>query len=271
MDRKLTPEQAKKNFPEVEKVTGTDTDVRGIINRAKVMEIVEKIGKYNIKVEGDNLRVTPNDWVKKNFETVKANKPGIMAYMAELQAERAKELEELEQKWEAEKAKKDAADKLLLDAMEQEAAELRTQVPEGHLLVNVEQTGSADGDPILEYTVDGMVISWRDINVIGWAEAIRPGALGSFASICVASISRERLIEIKAEKKTAADKAKAEKETETKRIAAIFSKAKETGEKQELERHTDDCNDPSEECNMDIVTVWAMPDGTKTTTRTHTW
>jgi hypothetical protein len=179
-------------------------------------------------------------------------------------------MDRMKEIWAEKAAERAAAEKPLLDAMEQEASELRTQVPEGHLLVNVEQTGSAD-DPILEYTVDGIKINWQDVNVVGWAEAIRPGALGSFASICVATINKARLEEIKTEKKTAADKAKAEKETETKRIAAIFAKAAETGEKQELERHTDDCNDPSEECNMDIITVWAMPDGTKTTTRTHTW
>ena len=58
---------------------------------------------------------------------------------------------------------------------------------------------------------------------------------------------------------------------EEKRKQEVFAKAKETGEKQELNRWTEGCNDPKEECNLDIVTEWAMPDGSTETTRTHTW
>ncbi|MDT8718259.1 hypothetical protein IAI10_16450 [Clostridium sp. 19966] len=55
------------------------------------------------------------------------------------------------------------------------------------------------------------------------------------------------------------------------KIKAIFDKAKETGEKQELEHWTDPCNDPDEECDLDIVYVYAMPDGTTQKIRNHTW
>jgi hypothetical protein len=52
---------------------------------------------------------------------------------------------------------------------------------------------------------------------------------------------------------------------------AIFQKAKETGVKQLLERYSIECSDPHEECDIDIVTVYAMPDGTTKRTQTHTW
>lgn len=66
-------------------------------------------------------------------------------------------------------------------------------------------------------------------------------------------------------------KQKAAQVAEDQRVAAIFVKARETGEKQELHRFPIDCTDPSEECNVDIVTVWAMPDGSKSETKNHTW
>lgn len=51
----------------------------------------------------------------------------------------------------------------------------------------------------------------------------------------------------------------------------IFQKAKETGEKQILESYSVECSDPDEECDIDIVTVYAMPDGTTKRTQNHTW
>ena len=60
-------------------------------------------------------------------------------------------------------------------------------------------------------------------------------------------------------------------EIKQKKIDAIFAKAKETGEKQELYRYSDDCDDEDESCDIDIVTEYAMPDGTVEIIRTHTW
>jgi hypothetical protein len=62
-----------------------------------------------------------------------------------------------------------------------------------------------------------------------------------------------------------------EKQEEEKRIEELFKKAKQTGEKQLLNKWSEPCNDPKEECNVDIVYVWIMPDGSKTKSRHHTW
>ena len=51
----------------------------------------------------------------------------------------------------------------------------------------------------------------------------------------------------------------------------IFEMAARTGEKNVLQTFPINCTDPREECNTDIVTVWAMPNGTKTETCHHTW
>lgn len=66
------------------------------------------------------------------------------------------------------------------------------------------------------------------------------------------------------------EKADRIKKAEQKR-QQIFLIAKETEQKQILRTYHDDCHDPHEECNMDIITVYAMPDGTEKIIRSHTW
>lgn len=55
------------------------------------------------------------------------------------------------------------------------------------------------------------------------------------------------------------------------RIAGVFAEAKRTGRQIVLNSYTAECNDPREECDLDTVTVYAMPDGSKKTVRSHTW
>lgn len=52
---------------------------------------------------------------------------------------------------------------------------------------------------------------------------------------------------------------------------AKFAEAKRTGERVELRSWMDDCNDPREQCSLDHVTEYAMPDGTTKIERQHTW
>lgn len=61
------------------------------------------------------------------------------------------------------------------------------------------------------------------------------------------------------------------KEEEQNRINNLFEIARKTGEKQLINKWLEDCNDPREECSVDICCEWAMPDGTITYTRNHTW
>ena len=55
------------------------------------------------------------------------------------------------------------------------------------------------------------------------------------------------------------------------KIKVIYEKAKETGIKQLLYKYSDDCNDDNEECDLDMVYEYAMPDGTMNVERQHTW
>ncbi len=54
-------------------------------------------------------------------------------------------------------------------------------------------------------------------------------------------------------------------------IERIFAEAKRTGDQQVLDSYSAECNDPREECDIDSVTVYAMPDGSRKTVRSHTW
>ncbi len=71
-----------------------------------------------------------------------------------------------------------------------------------------------------------------------------------------------------AEKEMKKEKKKREMEEKKERL---FEKAKETGEKQKIKSFSTHCMDPDEECNVDIVTVYAMPDGTEKKEAHHTW
>jgi hypothetical protein len=61
------------------------------------------------------------------------------------------------------------------------------------------------------------------------------------------------------------------KEEREKKRAEIFEKARKTGQKQIIKSYTVDCCDPREDCDVDIVTVYAMPDGTESKTQVHTY
>ena len=61
------------------------------------------------------------------------------------------------------------------------------------------------------------------------------------------------------------------KKAQEEKLNAIFEKAKETGEKQEISHWMDDCNDKYEECNIDIVYEYAMPNGSTKIIRSHTY
>jgi hypothetical protein len=53
------------------------------------------------------------------------------------------------------------------------------------------------------------------------------------------------------------------------KISAIFTKAKETGEKQLLRQYMDDCDGKDLECSFDSVYEYAIPDGTIKVERVH--
>lgn len=55
------------------------------------------------------------------------------------------------------------------------------------------------------------------------------------------------------------------------RRRALIEQAKTTGKPVALATWQEECNDPREECSVDSITEWAMPNGTVETTRDHNW
>ena len=81
-------------------------------------------------------------------------------------------------------------------------------------------------------------------------------------------IIREKIKEIILEETT---KENNREQKEKDRLNHLFKMAKETGEKQLINEWIENCNDEHMECSLDLCSEWAMPDGTREFTRTHTF
>lgn len=82
----------------------------------------------------------------------------------------------------------------------------------------------------------------------------------------------KKLIEVAEQKKAEIEQRKQEREAQKqKEIEEKFKQARETGEKVELERWSAECDDPSADCDLDIIVKYAMPDGTTKIERYHTY
>lgn len=149
------------------------------------------------------------------------------------------------------RASKEAAQKIE-DAPK--LAALIAQIPTEAVRVTVVQNGSLDGDPILDYSINGLKLSWSDCTILGW--------VGDEA---VCFISRARLSEIETSEREAAEKANEETQRKNAERAAKFEQARTSGHPVILERWTE--NRRSLECGQwgdyqFICSKMALPDGT---------
>jgi hypothetical protein len=95
---------------------------------------------------------------------------------------------------------------------------------------------------------------------------------GDYSITDKVEITGAELIEmLEEEKRIQEQKQKEIKEKEENKINEIFAKAKETGEKQKISSWFEPCNDHNEDCDLDNITEYAMPDGTRKTIRSHTY
>lgn len=234
-----------------------------------IQEIVKSMGgvsKIKVCEDGRIQMLSPNTWCRRNIDVIKANKAEIIEYV---NAANAKAREALEKKLAEQRARMEAADNALLNKMHEDAEELRKQIPEDHVEVAVEKVGDADGWAILKYSVGGVEVNREDVNHIGVASAIRPGAIEAFAEEYVCSIAEDKLEQVKKELN---EKAEAETNAEQAKIAerqSRFNEAKETGKPVVIRRWTSDCHSKGLDCSFDINIEWAMPDGTTKTEWSH--
>jgi hypothetical protein len=102
--------------------------------------------------------------------------------------------------------------------------------------------------------------------VSGWGTKLETNAykaLGDKFTLAQAEAYARPILEAKAKAKYDAAIAKQNKK------ADAFSEAARTGQKVILKQWSEDCNDPSEECDIDNIIQYAMPDGTTKTIRSH--
>lgn len=220
------------------------------------MTVNELIEKYNLRIgyrKGEKgILVESKRIGPKEAEMIRTLKPEIL-----------KELDRREEE-------KESARKAELEA---KAAETKARIEDIKNNKIKIKLSYHDGEYLSGYSVYGEeagVLKELDLAsyVSGWGNYVKDEvvkALGEefYYSDLLAYV--KPMIEAKETKKL-------EKEgKEKKRVAEIFTKAKETGEKQVLSQTYGPCNDPDEECNLDSITTWAMPDGTTKVTRSHTW
>lgn len=205
-------------------------------------------------------------------EQLKALKPQLLAALREAAAAEDAERHARLARLAVTRAQREAADRALIDEAKKGLPALLGQIPADATRVTVELIGDADGHPIYRYTAaDGTEVAWSDVTRVGNVHATRPGAGEPFWTERVAYIPNDRLEAIRAEKAArAAAKAAKKVEAEARRTAA-FELARDLGQPAAIRSWTEGCNDPRQECSLDHVTEYAMPDGTVRLERTHTW
>lgn len=82
----------------------------------------------------------------------------------------------------------------------------------------------------------------------------------------------KKIIKVAEQKKVEIEQRKQKHKTQKqKEIEEKFKQAREIGEKVELERWSAGCDDPTADCDFDIIVKYAMPDGSTKTERYHTY
>jgi len=203
-------------------------------------EIRRMISKYRITRQGDNLAIYNRPKTAAEVEVIRAAKPEIMAELI---------------RREEESAAKEAAKVEEARAIRAGEIVIRPQWHDGEILSGWQVFGQA-ADALEEIGVAKYISGWGHI-----VEQATIDALGKeFTFPQAAELTRRAR-----EEKEAAARAKAEERQ------AKFAEAKRTGQRVELRSWMDDCNDPREQCSLDHVTEYAMPDGTTKIVRQHTW
>jgi hypothetical protein len=203
-------------------------------------EIRRMISKYRITRQGDNLAIHSRPKTAAEVEVIRAAKPEILAELI---------------RREEESAAKEAAKVEEARAIRAGEIVIRPQWHDGEILSGWEVFGQA-ADALEEIGLAKYISGWGHI-----VEQATIDALGKeFTFPQAAELTRPAR-----EEKEAAARAKAEERQ------AKFAEAKRTGKRVELRSWMDDCNDPREQCSLDHVTEYAMPDGTTKIVRQHTW
>jgi len=211
------------------------------------MEIKEMIVKYGLRLvrkDGETGIMPLKNLTKKEREEV-------IKYKEEIKAELLKR--------EAEEKEREAEEKARLE-------EEKRAIEAGEKKIRVEWR---EGEYYSGYTVSGVARPLlQKVGVAryidGWGFTVSEEMIKELGEEFTYPQVLEYLRPIREEKA----RKEAQKEAERK---AKFEEAKRTGKPVELSRFSVECNDPDEECDVDIIITYAMPDGSIKEKREHTW
>lgn len=213
------------------------------------MTVSEMIAKYRLRLvtssKGEiGVQVMVGKPSKKEIETLRAVKDEIIK---ELQ--RRKEIEDAKRA--EEKAVREAEYQAILN---------------GEILIKVRW---CDGEYLSGYEVFGSAA--KALETLGLAEHV--SGWGHHVDLKVIEALGKEFTFAQAE-----EYSRPARETKAAKIAhaqakrqAKFDEAKTTGKPVLLERYSTGCNDPKEECSLDIISVYVTPDGKIKEERQHTW
>jgi len=212
------------------------------------MKIEEMIFKFGLRKATQNgqvgVHVTSGKPTAKQIEELKAAKPEILAELDRRELEKeARKQKELQEKADAKQRLLSGEEKIKLTYCDGEY--LSGYYPLGESSSILKELGLA------KY-------------IDGWGTHVNKEVIEALGT----EFTYHQAVEFA---RPAMEKKEAEKKAKEEAIQAKFAEAKETGNPVMLHHYMDECNNPHEECDLDSVTVYAMPDGTTKTTRMHTW
>ena len=200
------------------------------------MELATRNGREGVLVTGVK-RLN-----QKQVELVKKNRD---AFIAELKAMKAEE-----------EAKKEAKEAAEWEALKTGETKITVHYHDGEYLSGYSVHGKAA--KLLEKL--GLA-KW----VSGWGYRVDESLIDALGKEFTYPQAVE-YFRLEVEKEKARKKAEKEAALQEK-----FDEAKATGKPVIIRKYSVPCEDPREECNMDIVTEYAMPDGSIKRTQYHTW
>ena len=194
-----------------------------------------------IKTPQKGLKVNAGKPTAIEIEYIKAHKNEIMA---EIEAETAKKVQE-------------AADakQTRIDAIKSGEVKIEARYEDGEYL---------QGYIVFEESAELLKELGLAKDISGWGCHVESALIDSLGK----EFTYQQAYEFARPAIEAQEIKRAEKEDKRQ---TVFATAKETNEKQLLRQWSENCNNHREECSMDMVYEWAMPDGTTKITRQHTW
>lgn len=201
------------------------------------MELVEVDGEIKIKAYGKAT--------KKQVEEITAAKPQIIEELQRRERERAE--------WEAKRKAEEAAER---EAIMNGEKPIQLRYHDGEYLSGWETVGQST-----EIMQELGLVKY----VSGWGYYVEPNIIEALGG---PEFTYQQAVDLVKAMEQAKEAKRQEKEAERQ---AKIEEARKTGKPVLLRKWTTACNDPNEECDIDIVYEYAQPDGSITQTRTHTW